>query len=248
MLGQNRVLKEIEKGTIDVSWTMTNKEREERLLPIRVPLFKGLFGWGDEKKPAEQEEGGVLSFLTGMVTGVWNWFKGLFDFSSFGAGLASAARLIFLPWTALLDLIGGVLTWFKGIFGFEEPQQEDPLTLSQKLGGLIGDVWTWFTGIFGFGDDDKPKEGKSFITILGEALSGVWTWIKSIFDIDLKSVAKSIMPGWMYSWFYDDAEVPTEGAKVKPPSKTAAKPPTASLTEADVTKIMESIDFRMFDF
>lgn len=45
VLGQNRVLKEIEKGTIDVSWTMTNKEREERLLPIRVPLFKGLFGW-----------------------------------------------------------------------------------------------------------------------------------------------------------------------------------------------------------
>ena len=56
------------------------------------------------------------------------------------------------------------------------------------------------------------------------------------------------MPGWMYSWFYDDAEVPTEGAKAEPPSKTAAKPPTASLTEADVTKIMESIDFRMFDF
>lgn len=45
VLGQNRVLKEIEKGTIDVTWTMTDKEREERLLPIRVPLFKGLFGW-----------------------------------------------------------------------------------------------------------------------------------------------------------------------------------------------------------
>lgn len=27
-----------------VIWTMTNKERESQLLPIRIPLFKGLFG------------------------------------------------------------------------------------------------------------------------------------------------------------------------------------------------------------
>jgi hypothetical protein len=27
-----------------VIWTMTNKQREEQLLPIRIPIFKGLFG------------------------------------------------------------------------------------------------------------------------------------------------------------------------------------------------------------
>lgn len=46
LLGQNRVLKEIEHGgDIDVTWTMTNKVREDKLLPVRVPIFKGLFGW-----------------------------------------------------------------------------------------------------------------------------------------------------------------------------------------------------------
>jgi len=30
---------------VDVVWTMTSKEREEVLLPIRIPLEKGLLGW-----------------------------------------------------------------------------------------------------------------------------------------------------------------------------------------------------------
>ena len=46
LLGQNRVLKEIETGSgINVNWSMTNIERENRLLPLRTPIFKGLFGW-----------------------------------------------------------------------------------------------------------------------------------------------------------------------------------------------------------
>ncbi len=148
-----------------------------------------------------------------------------------------------------MGLVGDVWTWFAGIFGFgDDDKPADERSLLSKLGGLVSDVWTWFAGIFGFGEDDKPKEGKSFIQILGDALSGVWTWIKSIFDIDLKSVAKSIMPGWMYSWFYDDEEVPTKSAKEKVPDKTAAKPPSAVLTEADIDKIMNAVDFRMFDF
>ncbi|MBC7007566.1 MULTISPECIES: transporter substrate-binding domain-containing protein [Pseudoalteromonas] len=46
LLSQNRVLKEIETtGSINVTWSMTNQEREDTLLPLRVPIFKGLFGW-----------------------------------------------------------------------------------------------------------------------------------------------------------------------------------------------------------
>jgi len=46
LLGQNRVLKEIETGSgINVNWSMTNIDRENRLLPLRTPIFKGLFGW-----------------------------------------------------------------------------------------------------------------------------------------------------------------------------------------------------------
>ena len=37
-LSQNR-------GNFDVIWTMTSDERERQMLPIRIPIDKGLFGW-----------------------------------------------------------------------------------------------------------------------------------------------------------------------------------------------------------
>lgn len=42
---QGRVLKEIELGNVDVYWSMTSVEREKQLLPVRIPLDKGLNGW-----------------------------------------------------------------------------------------------------------------------------------------------------------------------------------------------------------
>ncbi|WP_333795716.1 hypothetical protein [Rheinheimera sp.] len=42
---QGRVLKEIELGNVDVYWSMTSVDREKRLLPVRIPLDKGLNGW-----------------------------------------------------------------------------------------------------------------------------------------------------------------------------------------------------------
>lgn len=43
---QQRALLSLERGeAVDVVWTMTSIEREQRLLPIRIPLDKGLYGW-----------------------------------------------------------------------------------------------------------------------------------------------------------------------------------------------------------
>lgn len=43
---QGRAARELEDGQdIDVMWTMTSKEREAHLLPIRIPIYKGLIGW-----------------------------------------------------------------------------------------------------------------------------------------------------------------------------------------------------------
>lgn len=42
---QSRVLREIGQGNIDVYWSMTSKEREQQLLPVRIPLDKGLNGY-----------------------------------------------------------------------------------------------------------------------------------------------------------------------------------------------------------
>lgn len=33
------------RGQLDVIWTMTSDERESQILPIRVPIDKGFFGW-----------------------------------------------------------------------------------------------------------------------------------------------------------------------------------------------------------
>lgn len=45
LVTQERALQNIEEGNIDVMWTVTSKEIEKRLIPIRIPLFKGLFGY-----------------------------------------------------------------------------------------------------------------------------------------------------------------------------------------------------------
>lgn len=43
---QGRVATELEEGSqIDVMWTMTSIERENRLLPVRIPIDKGLLGY-----------------------------------------------------------------------------------------------------------------------------------------------------------------------------------------------------------
>ena len=43
---QARSIRELELGRgLDIIWTMTSAEREESLLPIRVPIDRGLLGW-----------------------------------------------------------------------------------------------------------------------------------------------------------------------------------------------------------
>lgn len=45
-MAQSRALWELEQGReIDLLWSMTSRERERRLRPIRIPLDKGLYGW-----------------------------------------------------------------------------------------------------------------------------------------------------------------------------------------------------------
>ncbi|MBN7820697.1 transporter substrate-binding domain-containing protein [Bowmanella yangjiangensis] len=43
---QSRALRQLKANDgIDVVWTMTSVEREKQLLPVRIPIFKGLYGW-----------------------------------------------------------------------------------------------------------------------------------------------------------------------------------------------------------
>jgi hypothetical protein len=46
VMNQSRALQGLEhEGNIDIVWTMTSMEREERFKPIRIPLLKGLLGY-----------------------------------------------------------------------------------------------------------------------------------------------------------------------------------------------------------
>lgn len=44
---QARSLKEVEegRGNVHIFWSVTSKEREQRVMPIRIPIDKGLLGW-----------------------------------------------------------------------------------------------------------------------------------------------------------------------------------------------------------
>lgn len=43
---QSRALKQLaENRTINVVWSMTDQNRERDLLPVRIPIYKGLIGW-----------------------------------------------------------------------------------------------------------------------------------------------------------------------------------------------------------
>ncbi len=42
---QGRTLNLLAQGMVDVFWSGTNREREARFIPIRIPLFRGLLGY-----------------------------------------------------------------------------------------------------------------------------------------------------------------------------------------------------------
>ncbi|MBE1302311.1 MAG: diguanylate cyclase [Alteromonadaceae bacterium] len=45
VLTKERIINETELGNINVFWAATNRELEERFIAIRIPLYKGLFGY-----------------------------------------------------------------------------------------------------------------------------------------------------------------------------------------------------------
>ena len=46
VLVQSRALKLLEENqAVTLAWSMTSTEREQHLLPVRIPIYKGLYGW-----------------------------------------------------------------------------------------------------------------------------------------------------------------------------------------------------------
>lgn len=51
-------------GKLQVMWTMTTREREEQLAPIRIPIYKGLIGWRIPLVRADQAQ--ILAGVAGL--------------------------------------------------------------------------------------------------------------------------------------------------------------------------------------
>lgn len=67
---QSRALRQLEANDgIDVVWTMTSIEREKHLLPVRIPIFKGLYGWRLLMiKPASQAKLNQVDTVSALAT------------------------------------------------------------------------------------------------------------------------------------------------------------------------------------
>lgn len=65
---QSRALLAIEKSSpsVQVMWGMTSREREERLLPIRIPIYRGLIGWRVLLHRSDAENLSTISDLKGL--------------------------------------------------------------------------------------------------------------------------------------------------------------------------------------
>ncbi len=84
LIPQNRAMQELGKHRrLDVLWTMTSVEREQQAQPIRVPIFKGLYGWrlllaspevavrmAEVKTPAELRQFSLVQGLEWPDTGI----------------------------------------------------------------------------------------------------------------------------------------------------------------------------------
>lgn len=79
VMQQGRALRYIEEQQgIDVFWSMTSKQREQQLLPIRIPIDRGLLGWrlllirkSDEARFAQIESVAQLAALHGAQGHDW---------------------------------------------------------------------------------------------------------------------------------------------------------------------------------
>ena len=169
-----------------------------------------------------------------MFVDMWNWFKGLLDFSSFSAGLISIVKLIFLPLTALVKLVTVIWDWFKNLFTFEESEDAPPED-SRGFFGIIGDavsaMWGWIKGIFTWGSEDEPEEeeGKGFMAYVGDAINTMWRAIKEVFTFGsddepeeeegvgfLAYISQAISDMWtkiksIFTWGSDDEPEEEEG-------------------------------------
>jgi len=150
--------------------------------------------------------GAPLDLLKGAV----GWVLGMFGFDKAKEQLASFSfteligDLVRLPF----NMISGAVDWVKTLF--TDPKQ----ALTDLWNGIVGEggliqlmfkpidmAIAWVQGVFKFGDPENPF---SLGEVISGALKSIGEFFGGIFDIDIKSMAKSILPDKLVDWFFGD--------------------------------------------
>ena len=214
--------------------------------------IKSIFTWGSDDEPEENESTGFLAYISNAISSMWTAIKSIFTWSDSEDSPEEDSKG-FLGYIG--DAIGAMWRFVKGIFSFTPFGFLSDIGFFSILTDAIGDMWKNIKSIFTFGAEDGQEKGKGFFEILGDAIKSVWEALTSVFDIDwgenIKTLAQSVMPGWMFDWFYDgDEPAAKESAKVEPPKEAEkASSALASMVDdmPDINGILNQVDWTQFD-
>ena len=150
----------------------------------------------------------LLGQIGGYLTKAWEWFKGLFDFSTLETSIASALNFVFFVPNLIIGLLDGAWTYLKGLFGFKEDEAKpkEPFSVGKLIVDLGKSIWGYVKGLFGFGaeaaekavpevdESELEKIGARFsITgMISDLVDNIVGFFKGLFDFDVMKVMKDI--------------------------------------------------------
>ena len=150
----------------------------------------------------------LIGQIGSYLTTAWNWFKGLFDFSTLETSVASVLNFIFLPTNLIVGLLDSAWTYLKGLFGFKEDETKpkEPFSVGKLIVDLGKSIWGYVKSLFGFGEEAAEKavpevdEGElkkigskfSITGMISDLVDNIVGFFKGLFDFDVMKVMKDI--------------------------------------------------------
>ena len=167
-------------------------------LNLAINFVRGLFGWGSED---ESEPFRLSTFILGIFGTVKDWVMGIFSWAETSSGEEGTWTLV----GAILDAIKGPIRFVKDLFTF------DDTSLAGVFSKFIDIVYAplnlainFVRGLFGWDTDaDGNKTTFSLGDFIAERIASIWNFIKGLFQIDVGSVIKDFIPGWVMKWLPD---------------------------------------------
>ena len=207
-------------------------------------FWKELTGGGDS----------LLGQIGGYLTKAWEWFKGLFDFSTLETSIASALNFVFFVPNLIIGLLDGAWTYLKGLFGFKEDESKpkEPFSVGKLIVDLGKTIWGYVKSLFGFGaeaaeeavpkvdDGELKKIGSKFSLtgLIGDMVDSIVDFFTNLFNFDVEQVFKDVFGALgdfgakAYDFLFGDDE---EDKSVK------AKAEAEKLEVENATKAMEKL-------